>query len=105
MPFPDYTDTENIEYYNYLTKQSLCSTSVFELMEDDCMVAVNQSIGTCHMLLLGRAIRHVEDYASILLVDRRYSKPSIRSKLPNWIKASLTPPDIDLVCSLKEASD
>lgn len=45
---------------------------------------------------LGRAIRHVNDYAVILLVDARYSPdPSKRSshqltnKLPNWIKGSL----------------
>lgn len=57
------------------------------------------------MLLLGRAIRHAKDYASILLIDRRYAKPSVRSKLPNWIKASLAPPDIDLACGLKKAGD
>lgn len=41
------------------------------------MRAVNQSIG--------RAIRHANDYATILLVDRRYGGPKIRGKLPKWI--------------------
>lgn len=41
------------------------------------MRAVNQSIG--------RAIRHAGDYATILLVDTRYSRPRIRGKLPKWI--------------------
>lgn len=41
------------------------------------MRAVNQSIG--------RAIRHANDYATILLVDLRYSRPRIRGKLPKWI--------------------
>jgi chromosome transmission fidelity protein 1 len=41
------------------------------------MRATNQSIG--------RAVRHVNDFACILLVDRRYAAPRIRSKLPRWI--------------------
>jgi chromosome transmission fidelity protein 1 len=41
------------------------------------MRAVNQSIG--------RAIRHANDYATILLVDRRYAGPKIKGKLPKWI--------------------
>lgn len=41
------------------------------------MRAVNQSIG--------RAIRHANDYATILLVDRRFATNRIRSKLPRWI--------------------
>ncbi|KAF6164159.1 hypothetical protein GIB67_010129 [Kingdonia uniflora] len=56
--------------------------------ENLCMKAVNQSIG--------RAIRHINDYAAILLVDSRYvSDPSKGSfahptnKLPQWIKDRL----------------
>ena len=42
------------------------------------MKAVNQSIG--------RAIRHKGDYASIVLVDNRYSRANIIKQLPGWIK-------------------
>ncbi|KAL8679604.1 MAG: hypothetical protein Q9186_004117 [Xanthomendoza sp. 1 TL-2023] len=49
-----------------------------DLYENACMRAVNQSIG--------RAIRHQTDFASILLLDRRYSTSRIASKLPGWIK-------------------
>ncbi|CAN1285886.1 ATP-dependent DNA helicase DDX11 [Linum perenne] len=60
-----------------------------EYYENLCMKAVNQSIG--------RAIRHVNDYAAVLLVDRRYaSSDSLKrsashptNKLPNWIKDRL----------------
>ncbi|KAF8967073.1 helicase C-terminal domain-containing protein [Flammula alnicola] len=48
-----------------------------ELYENMCMNAVNQSIG--------RAIRHRNDWASLLLLDRRYGTASIRNKLPKWI--------------------
>ncbi|KAL9031211.1 MAG: hypothetical protein Q9196_000747 [Gyalolechia fulgens] len=49
-----------------------------DFYENACMRAVNQSIG--------RAIRHQKDFASILLLDRRYSTPRISNKLPGWIK-------------------
>ncbi|KAL7939362.1 helicase C-terminal domain-containing protein [Trichoderma chlorosporum] len=52
-----------------------------DFYENACMRAVNQSIG--------RAIRHRGDYAAIILVDRRYGTPRIRSKLPGWIQDGL----------------
>ncbi|ANM58698.1 RAD3-like DNA-binding helicase protein [Arabidopsis thaliana] len=66
-----------------------CKRRGKEYYENLCMKAVNQSIG--------RAIRHEKDYASILLVDARYSNdPSKRTshshpsnKLPKWIKDRL----------------
>ncbi|XP_010417779.1 PREDICTED: ATP-dependent DNA helicase DDX11-like [Camelina sativa] len=65
-----------------------CKRRGKEYYENLCMKAVNQSIG--------RAIRHIKDYAAILLVDARYSSndPSKRTsnpsnKLPKWIKDSL----------------
>ncbi|KAI3455429.1 hypothetical protein Pfo_012092 [Paulownia fortunei] len=59
-----------------------------EYYENLCMKAVNQSIG--------RAIRHINDYAAILLVDARYASDSTKrsfshstDKLPQWIKSHL----------------
>ncbi|ETN45463.1 uncharacterized protein HMPREF1541_09295 [Cyphellophora europaea CBS 101466] len=52
-----------------------------DFYENACMRAVNQSIG--------RAIRHRNDYAAILLVDRRFATERIRSKLPGWIRESM----------------
>ncbi|TFK20003.1 DNA repair helicase [Coprinopsis marcescibilis] len=52
-----------------------------ELYENMCMNAVNQTIG--------RAIRHRNDWASLLLLDRRYANAAIRNKLPKWIGGRL----------------
>lgn len=49
-----------------------------EFYDNACMRAVNQSIG--------RAIRHREDYAVIVLFDKRYTSDRITSKLPKWIQ-------------------
>ena len=33
-----------------------------------------------------RSVRHINDYACVLLLDERYGSPKIQAKLPNWIK-------------------
>ncbi|PLB39372.1 DNA helicase [Aspergillus candidus] len=65
------------------TRQSTAKSAGREFYENSCMRAVNQCIG--------RAIRHRNDYASIVLIDQRYEKPSIQSKLPAWIQQSIRP--------------
>lgn len=52
-----------------------------EFYETICMKAVNQSIG--------RAIRHANDYALIFLLDKRYVRPEIKSKLSQWVSKRL----------------
>lgn len=61
--------------------------SARQYYENACMRAVNQSIG--------RSIRHAGDYATILLVDHRYMRPEITSKLPRWIAATMPPNGAD----------
>ncbi|XP_051147703.1 uncharacterized protein LOC127262888 [Andrographis paniculata] len=65
-----------------------CTGRGKDYYENLCMKAVNQSIG--------RAIRHVNDYSAILLVDARYAPGSTKAgfshstnKLPQWIKERL----------------
>ena len=61
---------------------SSSSTASRDYYENCCMRAVNQSIG--------RAIRHKDDYAAIVLLDRRYTSKRIQAKLPGWIRSSMT---------------
>lgn len=46
-----------------------------------CLKAVNQCIG--------RAVRHRNDYATMLLLDERYNRMATKAALPDWIKRSL----------------
>ena len=60
------------------------------------MKAVNQAIG--------RSIRHANDYASIVLIDHRYTQKRVQSQLPGWIKETIvvSPSLIHLTNELKD---
>ena len=53
-----------------------------EYYQNMCMKAVNQCIG--------RAIRHIADYAAIILIDHRYQTSGVRAKIAGWIRERLT---------------
>ncbi|OQR86924.1 ATP-dependent RNA helicase [Achlya hypogyna] len=76
LPYPNPSDPELLEQMKYMEKSGAKMTS-HEFYSNMCMKAVNQSIG--------RSIRHRNDYASIVLLDRRYNTPIIRTRLPQWI--------------------
>ncbi|ETN58517.1 regulator of telomere elongation helicase 1 rtel1 [Anopheles darlingi] len=85
LPYPNRTSPELVERMRYLdrtlAKQSpTANTAGNEYYENLCMKAVNQCIG--------RAVRHIRDYAAVVLLDVRYctgTESSIRRKLPSWI--------------------
>jgi chromosome transmission fidelity protein 1 len=66
------------------------------LYEALCMNSVNQSIG--------RSIRHAGDYASILLLDKRYKQERVIKQLPSWIQSSYCAGSTlnDVAASLKD---
>jgi len=62
-------------------KKASAAAAGRDFYENACMRAVNQCIG--------RAIRHANDYAAIVMIDRRYDSARIQGKLPGWIRGSL----------------
>ncbi|XP_041458107.1 ATP-dependent DNA helicase DDX11-like isoform X2 [Lytechinus variegatus] len=84
LPYANIKSPELKEKMDYLNANmpQINGRSAGQVHYDNlCMKAVNQSIG--------RAIRHKGDYATILLLDHRYTRPSICSKLPGWISERL----------------
>ncbi|XP_049870071.1 ATP-dependent DNA helicase DDX11 [Pectinophora gossypiella] len=80
MPYPNVKSPELQEKMNYLNRAAgPGSGSVY--YENLCMKAVNQCIG--------RAVRHANDYACVLLVDERYSRPQTIAALPSFVQKSL----------------
>ena len=82
LPYPDITDPELKEKMSSMdvaaakNKSSISGQAYYQNL---CMRAVNQSVG--------RAIRHANDYAAIVLADFRYSTdPRVMSSLPQWLR-------------------
>ncbi|KAJ3659284.1 hypothetical protein Zmor_010980 [Zophobas morio] len=80
LPYANITAPDLKEKMTYLDKTEGSGAGKM-FYEGMCMKAVNQSIG--------RAVRHKNDYATILLLDERYSRTSVKEALPDWIKKSL----------------
>ena len=83
LPYPDITDPVLKEKMQSLDKEYRNTGSIGitgqAYYQNLCMRTVNQS--------MGRAIRHANDYAVIVLADYRYSSDSrIWSGLPQWLK-------------------
>lgn len=82
LPYPDSRDPVlqmKLQYTDSIRPNSNASGELYEAM---CMKAVNQSIG--------RAIRHINDYAAIVLLDQRYSRPKTLQLLPGWISRQIS---------------
>lgn len=78
LPYPDITDPELLEKMAMMDRAPDKTISGRAYYQNLCMRAVNQSVG--------RAIRHADDYAAVVLCDQRYSEERIWSALPGWLK-------------------
>ncbi|KAL4259654.1 ATP-dependent helicase Rad3/Chl1-like protein [Pleurotus pulmonarius] len=92
LPFPNLGSSELQERMKFVRKkfagqqQSQAKKDPgAELYENICMNSVNQSIG--------RAIRHRNDWAALIFLDRRYKSSTIRNKLSGWIQPHYHPVD------------
>ena len=90
LPFPNIQSAHWKAKLAYIEQSTMTRTggsreegkaAARQFYENACMRAVNQCIG--------RAIRHRGDYASILLLDKRYGTPRIEGKLPAWIRQGI----------------
>lgn len=86
LPFPNPHSAEWKAKMQYISTKATNNgqdgkAAARDFYENACMRAVNQCIG--------RAIRHLGDYAAILLLDRRYGGQRIQAKLPGWIRVGL----------------
>lgn len=79
MPFPDTRDLVMQEKIAFACQQDPVEGP--HLPELLCMRAVNQAIG--------RSIRHVRDFAAIVLIDQRYRQQRVLQQLPAWIRQSM----------------
>jgi len=107
LPFPNKNSPElqeRMRYANQIASRSEIrrpaggKDAATEMYENMCMNAVNQSIGEPMVVSLGnllsdvkgRAIRHRGDWASLVLIDRRFTSTAIRGKLPRWLEDNMT---------------
>lgn len=79
MPYPNIKSIELQEKIKYLN-ENVGSNAGQNFYENSCMKAVNQCIG--------RAVRHINDYSSVILVDKRY-RYKVKA-LPRWIQRTLS---------------
>ena len=77
LPYPNSQAIEIKEKMRYFDRVGDSTFKGQEYYENLCMKTLNQSIG--------RAIRHANDYACIMLVDQRFCASNVQKKLPRWI--------------------
>ncbi|XP_076635339.1 ATP-dependent DNA helicase DDX11 [Colletes latitarsis] len=78
MPYPNIKSLELQEKIKYLNK-NVKPDAGQNFYENSCMKAVNQCIG--------RAVRHINDYSSVILFDKRYCQKT--KALPHWIQRTV----------------
>lgn len=80
LPYANPNSFELKERMTFLDKK-LGPGSGKDYYENNCWKLINQCIG--------RSVRHINDYACVFLLDDRYQRPELRTKLPQWISRHL----------------
>ena len=94
LPYPNRFDpviNERIKFFDLRNQVNESYPDGDQYYRICCMRAVNQCIG--------RAIRHHRDWASVLLIDARYSRPDIQESLSDWVRSSLVSQNIKTITS------
>ncbi|CAL1679080.1 unnamed protein product [Lasius platythorax] len=79
LPYPNIKSPELQEKMKYLNEH-VKPDAGNSFYENSCMKAVNQCIG--------RSVRHINDYSTVVLLDKRYRHKV--KVLPQWIQRSVT---------------
>ncbi|KAG6832015.1 hypothetical protein H0H92_006051 [Tricholoma furcatifolium] len=92
LPFPNLGSLELKERMQYVKRLEESRGTKRAPGQKDAAAELYENLYllTHDALSLGRAIRHRGDWASLILLDRRYASTSIRNKLPKWIGTSIT---------------
>lgn len=81
MPYAPRTNAELAERMRFLDSTPDAGMRGETLYENICMKRINQAVG--------RAIRHKDDYAAIVLADERFLSARVLRNLPNWLTRGL----------------
>ncbi|CAI8508864.1 unnamed protein product [Hanseniaspora opuntiae] len=76
LPYP------NIFTYEMELMKKKLGPKFNDYIDNIVMRQVNQAIG--------RSIRHIKDYAHIVLMDSRYNNSNIKSKISKWVRDAIT---------------
>ncbi|XP_050544968.1 regulator of telomere elongation helicase 1 homolog isoform X2 [Daktulosphaira vitifoliae] len=81
LPYPPYQDPRVVmkrEYLDEMRKENPKCLSGQEWYKLEAIKAVNQA--------MGRVIRHIRDWGSIIFCDERYASQNIKSQLSAWVQ-------------------
>jgi chromosome transmission fidelity protein 1 len=84
LPYPNKEDPELVAKMKYLGVEA--GNTYYD---NQCWKTVNQSVG--------RSIRHINDFAAVVLLDARYGTNNAKMKLPKWIREQFHVGNGDLI--------
>ncbi|KAL6941852.1 hypothetical protein ACO0QE_003011 [Hanseniaspora vineae] len=91
LPYPNILSSDMVIQRNHIFKKNPAKgKEIFKNYIDMiCMRSVNQSVG--------RAIRHINDYAAIYLVDKRFGNSDVQAGLSQWVKRRIISPEKNIM--------